>query len=489
MIVNNVILITGSSEWYEQAQWTRLMSVAEYDAVMTAWISPISKKEEVEALCSELNLHSQEFFVKDYIEPRGEKEWDLRRADSRIWMKKLQLHKQESKKDVLCDNGCQESNKSEIEDIQISISALKDSITSLEEQKVRLNEEVKRGRTKTLKIYSLAERAGDGEDWLTTRPPPMRMLLKRPDGKGYMPRGIVGLVVGVGGSGKTRILLQLALNIASGTRFLDLFDVATESGYGKVFVGLGEEPNDNIRRRLRNIVSHYNPISEDFTDQQRHSKVDLNGVRDRLFLHSFRGQNVRLIDERGETLPAYTALLNELKRQEGEEGFDLIILDPISRFQGTTTETDNNNATDLISLLERMTEELKGNPTVLICHHMSKGADWTNQEAARGSSGLSSGARWQMNVATPLCEKSEGNSKGPKKFVKGFLGLDLVKHNDVRHLDHPILLKFSEDGVLVPATRDECTAKDVQLNKFFPDSLMRESQGQVKTRDTSYLNV
>jgi len=482
--VNNVILIGGDSYPHRK----KLILIAEFDGALEAWVAPMSKKEEAEALCSELGLTAQETFFKDYIEPRSEKEKELRRVDSQIKTKKIQLHKQESKLEKILDNGCPKNNKSEIIDIQISIDELKEGITSLEEQKVRLNEEAKRGHTKTLVIRSLAERARDGDDWLTAPAPPMKMLLKRKDGKGFLPRGIVALEVGVGGAGKTRTNMQLAFCLAAGIPFFDQFDIATESGYGKVFFGLGEEPDDNIRRRLKGVVSHYNPILEDFTNQEKHPKLDLEAIREHLFLHSFRGQSMRLIDENGIVLPAYTYLLNELKRQEGEEGFDLIILDPVSRFQGATTEIDNNNATDFISLLERMTEELKGNPTVLICHHMSKGADWTSQEASRGSSGLPSGARWQMNVATPQCENPE-KSGLPKKYAKGFLGLDLVKHNDVRHLDHPILMMFSEDGVLIPATQGDCNEKDVKLDKFFPDSSGGEGHGQAKTRDTNYLGI
>ncbi len=67
---------------------------------------------------------------------------------------------------------------------------------------------------------------------------------------------------------------------------------------------------------------------------------------------------------------------------------------------GADAETDNAAATQFIALLEELTIDLPGNPTILFAHHTNKastqGAN-QNQSAARGSSALTDGVRWQCN--------------------------------------------------------------------------------------------
>ena len=79
----------------------------------------------------------------------------------------------------------------------------------------------------------------------------------------------------------------------------------------------------------------------------------------------------------------------------------LLSLDPISRFLGAEAETDNAAATAFIALMEQLTMELPGKPTILFCHHMSKSAisgNASSQGASRGSSALTDGTRLQINL-------------------------------------------------------------------------------------------
>ena len=90
----------------------------------------------------------------------------------------------------------------------------------------------------------------------------------------------------------------------------------------------------------------------------------------------------------------------------------------MDRFLGAEAETDNAAATQFISLLERITLELKGKPTVLFGHHMNKsGVSGTNtdQAAARGSSALTDGVRFQINLEKALKESAPKADKIYKK--------------------------------------------------------------------------
>src|SRR5690606_14169428 len=78
----------------------------------------------------------------------------------------------------------------------------------------------------------------------------------------------------------------------------------------------------------------------------------------------------------------------------------LIIFDPVSRYRGGQ-ENSNEDATRFIEAAERIAKATGA--TVLLLHHANKGsmsAEERNQNAARGASALTDGARWQMNLRT-----------------------------------------------------------------------------------------
>jgi RecA-family ATPase len=110
--------------------------------------------------------------------------------------------------------------------------------------------------------------------------------------------------------------------------------------------------------------------------------------------------NASLVDDRGEPSSFFFSLLEQLKTREPSEGWQLIILDPASRFAGAETEKDNAVATAFIACLEKISQSLKGNPTILLAHHKSKAGtrDSSGQADARGSSALTDGSRWQANL-------------------------------------------------------------------------------------------
>ena len=156
-----------------------------------------------------------------------------------------------------------------------------------------------------------------------------------------------------------------------------------------MFMGLGENSDEDIHRLLRK-TSKSLCLSEE----------ECLGAGTRLSVMSFLGVSSSFIHKNRPT-DVFQRLLDGLKRKEPSDGWSLIILDPISRFAGASAETDNASATELIALLERLTLELRGRPTVLFGHHMNKtgvGNHSTDQGASRGSSALTDGVRLQINL-------------------------------------------------------------------------------------------
>ncbi|QZA59460.1 AAA family ATPase [Candidatus Rhabdochlamydia porcellionis] len=210
--------------------------------------------------------------------------------------------------------------------------------------------------------------------------------------KAFIRKGIVGMLVGSGGVGKTHALAQLAISITTGIPWLGKYPVEKT---GCVFMGMGENSEEDIHRMLRKIVKKLFREQTSFFD-----KNPLLEASKRLAVASFNGADSSFI-YKGKPTQSYELLLQELKEKEPKEGWSCIILDPISRFLGADAEIDNASATRFIALLEKITLELEGHPTVLFGHHMSKNAQAarnTDQGAARGSSAITDGVRWQANL-------------------------------------------------------------------------------------------
>jgi hypothetical protein len=91
--------------------------------------------------------------------------------------------------------------------------------------------------------------------------------------------------------------------------------------------------------------------------------------------------NVLFVDH-DTTTAFYNEFLYTLKNQELQEEWSCIILDPISRFLGDAY------ASHFIALLEGISLELAGKPTILFSHHMY----------ASGFNELTDYVHWQANL-------------------------------------------------------------------------------------------
>lgn len=251
--------------------------------------------------------------------------------------------------------------------------------------------------------------------------------------KPFIRKGVVGMVVGAGGVGKTHFLTQLGLSIAVGTPFLKKFPIEKP---GSVFIGLGENSEEDIHRLLRKTFKKMFFIEAQMSFKQ---KQELEEISNRISVMSFTGMQASFIKQEIPT-SIFHLFLNELKAKEPEEGWSCIILDPISRFLGADAETDNASATQFIALLENLTLELKGKPTVIFGHHMNKsGVSGTNtdQAAARGSSAITDGVRFQINLDKVVKEIN----KNEKIYEKDKICMRMVKSNFTASIPDQILQK------------------------------------------------
>lgn len=237
-----------------------------------------------------------------------------------------------------------------------------------------------------------------GECWFEVEPSPKKMIFEYTDDngckQGFIPKGNVCMLVGMGGIGKSHWVAQLTISLATQTPFLDIF-IPTSYSQGGIFLGLAENDMEDIQRLL------FKPSNRLFL-KQNPSSIDLfkHSLKHRIYPFSFQGHQCQFIND-DEPTTYFFELKRRLINSAPQEGWSLVVLDPISRFLGAEAETDNAAATAFIALMEQLTQELPGNPTILFCHHMNKSGisgKGDSQHAARGSSAITDGVRLQINL-------------------------------------------------------------------------------------------
>lgn len=251
--------------------------------------------------------------------------------------------------------------------------------------------------------------------------------------RGVVERGVVGMLVGMPGIGKSTLSLAAAVSVASGCNWLDWHPAET----GRVLFATAEETRVQVLRRLYRLTRPLSP-------KQRLM------VRDRLTVWPLRGEMVALVHgERDDYHPTDFALA--LRERLSIEEHALILVDPLSRFAGPDTETNNAAGTAFVRELEALTLG-RGEPTVLFAHHTRKDGERGDMYAARGSSSLSGAVKWQANVEGLVDERQRP------------WGLEVIATKSNYAARPPrASLRWESDGMLRPATKRELLELRAQI--------------------------
>lgn len=263
-----------------------------------------------------------------------------------------------------------------------------------------------------------------------TKPKPVDALLTltRKDGKTvpWIPRGTVALLASPGGTGKSTLVMQLVLSVATGIRWLDQFDVPQA---GRVCMWSGEDDEEDMHRRA------YAVAYEVRAGNQRGLAALPEGWEDNVFRAAVNGEDGRFVDRTNDALVETEFFASVLAQVEALQPV-LVVLDPASRFMGTD-ENDNAQATRWVTIAEKL-KNTTSKPTVLVLVHTGKGKDLDNQEAIRGASALVDGGRW---AATLSRRTRDGDAFD-------ILQLRRVKNNRCPSDDGAVLLERDEFGTV-----------------------------------------
>lgn len=258
---------------------------------------------------------------------------------------------------------------------------------------------------------------------LSTSPPPQDHVLP-----GLL-AGTVGMLAGPGGVGKTMFELQVALAVACGSSICGgLFEkgelgTTTPRKPGRVVMAAAEESVDLIWHRLHAVVAtlleHKHLLGIDATASE---------------LMDLWSENLHLYPLAG--VPRVTLLDRELDKTESFQqlasacdGARLVILDPIRQFH-VCDENDSGAMTALVQAFGSLAA--KTATAVIFAHHVNRASTQMGQGdtagAARGSTALSDGVRWQLNLSRPT--KEAARLRGIADDERGrFVLVDIAKSN------------------------------------------------------------
>lgn len=226
--------------------------------------------------------------------------------------------------------------------------------------------------------------------FLDKEPPPRRWLFID-----ILPSGKVAIIVAPGGTGKSNLLLQAGVSVATGIALLGIWKVGEVGG---VLMLLAEDDEDEIHRRVDNIIRQQGLFHQPgLVDALRKNLIVKSMVAESNLMTETNITREVVITKYVECLIATAKQIPNLK---------LIIFDPASRFRGG----DENSAQDTTRFVEAIERVAKATgATVLFAHHTNKGSSQAaeaSQNASRGSSALTDGVRWQMNLAVMTKEES-----------------------------------------------------------------------------------
>jgi len=275
-----------------------------------------------------------------------------------------------------------------------------------------------------------------------------------------LPLGKVALLVAPGGTGKSFFSIQLAVAVATGTRLANRWEVGE---IGSTLILCAEEDDLDIHHRLRAVLNA--TVGDD--------PAMLSAVSQRVLIKSMLAQDNLMTrsKDRGEVVQ--TDYVDRLLLTVAPiPDLRLIVIDPASRFRGGD-EIAAQDTTRFVETLERL--RAATGATVLLIHHVNKGsanAEEPSQIASRGSSALTDGVRWQMNLARP--NTSQAKQHGIAESARLEYVLAAITKNNGAPPQEPVMLRRGAEGVLTAT--DSAMASRSSLETEIVNLLKTEAQ-------------
>ena len=284
----------------------------------------------------------------------------------------------------------------------------------------------------------------------------------------------VGILAGPGAAGKSTLLLLMLMAIATGKDILP--GIFTPTRAGKVLGIFAEDCEEVLHHRIKTMAD-----TLFFFDKEARGLL-----RENMCVVSVPGHDLRLFNDEQRKKAETVFYQTVLEIAKGIDDLRLLVIDPLSRFHGEN-ENDNGAGTFFISLLERIAQATGA--AVICSHHVGKFTSRDNkgsfnletamaQDAARGASGLTNGARWQCNLFG-LPDDAVKKHLGITGATPGqYLALRVCKKNYGK--PEPVhFLERGQGGMLQPVDPVE-SVNDADLDELIRDMLVAAIETEAK---------
>ncbi|MDO5385926.1 MAG: AAA family ATPase [Pseudomonadota bacterium] len=289
------------------------------------------------------------------------------------------------------------------------------------------------------------------KDWnitrYSTKPKPTEFLVDE-----IFPLGVVSMLAAVGDTGKSMLILDLALKITTGMTGVCFGHRVMQQGAVVLF--LAEDDQNEVERRL--------------------CKLDPQGTRflypDRFYilpLPNISG-SFPIVEEKPNEIKE-SAVFQQIKQQIMEiDNIKLIVFDPLSSFINGDITFNSSVSAFLMNSLAQLAVQTKA--TVIITHHLRKTGGEINgvddvREAIRGSSALVNGVRlayafWPLKIL-----KQKEYFRG-KEFIPNalFYGA-VVKANNKVDREIKTYLRNQNNGLLEVISENKNVLNKIAVNE------------------------
>lgn len=284
-------------------------------------------------------------------------------------------------------------------------------------------EELRRRADKAARANGVAMREGLADDpvhtdaairaipfaWRDPRTIPPRPWLY---GRHYM-RGMVGATAGIGGAGKSTIMIVEAVSQAIG-RDLLAGGVALPVGPMRVWLHNGEDPMEEITRRVMAVLQHYQ-----VTDAELGGRLFVTSGRDMpILVAKALSDGGKVFEPTGDG----EALVAELKSRH----IDIFIADPFVTLH-RVSENDNMMVDAVMTILRNVAHQAQC--ALEVAHHLRKlNGEEATVDAIRGAGSIVGACRSVRLVAGMTREEAERYGI-PEEDRRAYLWLQNGKAN------------------------------------------------------------